>query len=165
MQPLSYRAMVFAYNVHRNQKRKYLGNPYTDHLAEVAALVATVAPPMLLQEALAISWLHDTREDQGVRHETLVAEFGPLVAMGVDYLTDQEVGNRATRKALARERLAAAPGWIQTIKVADCISNTRSVCEHDPKFATVYRGEILALEEVLTKANPFLRERLIAQLI
>ena len=161
---LAFRAMVFALDAHRLQTRKYLGNPYSDHLAEVAAIVATVMPAELLQIALAVSWLHDTREDQNVAHATLVREFGEVVAEGVNFLTDQEEGNRTQRKALARQRLASAPHWVQTIKVADCLSNTRSIFEHDPKFAVVYREEVLALEAVLTKANPHLKSRLRAQL-
>ena len=39
---IAFEAMSFAKSVHAGQVRKYTGNPYTDHLAEVAGIVATV---------------------------------------------------------------------------------------------------------------------------
>ncbi|NLD69639.1 MAG: guanosine polyphosphate pyrophosphohydrolase, partial [Limnobacter sp.] len=39
---LAFDAMMFARQVHSRQVRKYSGNPYVDHLAEVAGIVATV---------------------------------------------------------------------------------------------------------------------------
>jgi guanosine-3',5'-bis(diphosphate) 3'-pyrophosphohydrolase len=64
------------------------------------------------------------------------------------------MGNRAERKAASRARLAAAPGWVQTIKCADLISNTSSIVKHDPKFAVTYLEEKRLLLDVLTKADP-----------
>lgn len=157
---LVFEAMHFAHCAHREQTRKYLGNPYTDHLAEVVAISATVLPLQYLHSGMAVGWLHDVREDQDVSHEVLVEKFGTTVAEGVRSLSDLERGNRAHRKRLARERLAQAPGWVQTIKLADCLSNAPSILQHDPKFAVVYTNEVLALAEVLTKANPLLHRRL-----
>ena len=148
---LAYDAMMFAREAHKDQRRKYTGNPYTDHLAEVAGIVATVDSSA---EALATAWLHDSREDQGVTGEEIEHKFGMRVAVGVALLSDFETGNRAERKAASRARLADAPGWVQTIKCADLISNTSSIVQHDPKFAAVYLEEKRLLLEVLTKADP-----------
>jgi GTP diphosphokinase / guanosine-3',5'-bis(diphosphate) 3'-diphosphatase len=122
---LGFEAMIFAYDVHASQVRKYTFNPYTDHLAEVAGYVAVSVPKPLIGAATAVAWLHDSIEDQNVAYAELVRRFGYLVANGVWHLTDREVGNRATRKALACQRIAKAPGWVQTVKVADGISNYR----------------------------------------
>lgn len=135
---IAYAAMQYARIVHRSQKRKYTGNPYVDHLAEVAGIVATVSTEPL---HIAVAWLHDCVEDQGVTYVFLVEQFGYDVANGVALLSDMEEGNRATRKRLSRERLASAPDWIQTIKCADLISNTSSIVKHDPTFAKVYLEE------------------------
>ena len=120
----AHRAMLFARTVHADHVRKYTGNPYVDHLAEVAGIVATVAPFGSMSLMTAVSWLHDCVEDRGVEVGTLKATFGLEVAQGVAALSDMETGNRAERKAASRERLAAADGWIQTIKCADLLSNT-----------------------------------------
>lgn len=152
--PLAFRAMMFARAVHQDQRRKYTGNPYIDHLAEVAGIVATVDDT---PESIAVAWLHDCREDQGVTGEEIEHRFGMRVAVGVALLSDFETGNRAERKAAGRVRLASAPGWVQTIKCADLISNTGSIVMHDPDFAVVYLEEKRLLLDVLTAADPRLR--------
>lgn len=162
MNSLAFDAMVFAHRVHATQVRKYTGNPYIDHLAEVAGIVATVTNQQ--REAtpgtmIAVAWLHDCVEDQGVTPFQLRAiDMPETVIEGVMLLSDLEEGNRAARKAASRTRLAAAPGWVQTIKCADLISNTSSIVKHDPKFAVVYLEEKRLLMDVLTKADTRLLE-------
>lgn len=155
-----FQAMAFAMEKHAGQVRKYTGNPYSDHLAEVAGIVAAVAAGLTVPAWLAIAtaWLHDCVEDQGVTKQEIGALFGPRVATGVMLLSDLETGNRAERKAASRDRLAAAPAWVQSIKVADLISNTSSIVKHDPKFAQTYLAEKRLLLGVLTKADPRLLE-------
>lgn len=161
MSKLIFRAMTFAREAHAKHERKYTGEPYFIHLAEVAAIVASTLPPdqFGFEEAVATAWLHDTVEDCGVTLKQIEDLFFFRVALGVSGLTDVEVGvNRAERKAKARERLAACSGWIQTIKCADLISNTSSIVKHDPKFAKVYLEEKRLLLDVMDKADPRLRE-------
>mgnify|MGYP000985881344 CR=1 FL=1 len=155
MSDLAFRAMLFAREKHASQRRKYTNNPYADHLAEVAGIVSTVSawhPEPLVTQAAA--WLHDCAEDQAVQVDELKRLFGMPVANAVLLLSDLEQGNRAERKAASRRRLAAAPGWVQDIKVADLISNTSSIVMHDAKFAVVYLEEKRLLLDVLTLANP-----------
>lgn len=157
MSNLAFRAMQFAREAHKDHVRKYSGNPYFDHLAEVAGIVATAdIHPSALPLVLAVAWLHDYVEDinpNGGQY-VLTNEFESyLVVEGVMWLSDLEQGNRAERKAASRERLARAPGWVQTIKCADLISNTSSIVMHDPKFAVTYLEEKRQLLAVLTKAD------------
>lgn len=162
---IAYDAMMFAREAHKNQKRKYTGNPYTDHLAEVAGITASVAPSITasvdhMQVMIATAWLHDYIEDINPQEGgtwgwwDLDQTFGTPVADAVRLLSDLETGNRAERKEKSRIRLAGAPAWVQTIKVADLISNTSSIVQHDPKFAVVYLEEKRLLLDVLTKADP-----------
>ncbi|MCP1404300.1 HD domain-containing protein [Achromobacter insolitus] len=153
---LAFDAMSFAREIHKDQRRKYTNNPYTDHLAEVAGIVATVADDLMAPYDVicATAWLHDCVEDQAVCLWDIESQFGTLVAIGVSGLSDIEQGNRAERKRLSRERLAQCSDWIQTIKVADLISNTSSIVQHDPKFAVTYLEEKRLLLDVLTKADP-----------
>lgn len=159
---LAFRAMQMAHELHREQRRKYTNTPYTDHLAEVVAIAMScgwhqsqIHPDTLM----AVAWLHDAIEDQGATFEMLRDAFGQEVAHGVVLLSDTESGNRAARKAAARVRLSNAPGWVQTIKCADLISNTASIVERDPSFAVVYLREKRMMLEVLDKADPRLRQR------
>jgi (p)ppGpp synthase/HD superfamily hydrolase len=161
---LAFRAMQFAMEVHKDQKRKYTNAPYFGHLAEVAGIVAAAHDgheswfSAHLQHVVAVAWLHDCMEDQAVSDEMLADKFGLRVLGGVQLLSDLDGGNRAERKAASRARLAVAPGWVQSIKCADLISNTKSIVMFDPKFAVVYLEEKRLLLDVLTKADPRLVE-------
>lgn len=174
MTNFAFEAMQFARAVHSRQQRKYTGNPYADHLAEVAGIVAAVASTSIpwdvvgglegrVDRMIATAWLHDSVEDQGVTKDELVERFGEIVAIGVMLLSDTELGNRATRKAAQRTRLAAAPGWVQTIKCADLVSNTSSIVMHDPKFAVTYLEEKRLLLGVMKHADPRLHAMACAQ--
>lgn len=155
-------AMRLARLWHKQQKRKYTGDPYFIHLAEVAAITSTVFMGQLIQDdAVSVAWLHDAVEDQGVSESQLYdCGFSQNVVSGVLALSDLEEGNRATRKAFQRERLSRSPGWIQTIKCADLLSNLSSIVFHDPQFARVYVKEATALVYVLVLANKELKDLL-----
>lgn len=150
---LAYEAMIFARKAHKDHVRKYTGNPYADHLAEVAGIVATVAHD---ERMIAVAWLHDCVEDVGITLDQIEDKFGFDVAIGVSGLSDLETGNRAERKQKSRDRLALCSDWIQTIKCADLISNTSSIVKHDPKFAVTYLEEKRLLLAVMNRADPYL---------
>jgi (p)ppGpp synthase/HD superfamily hydrolase len=152
------RAKVFATAAHAavGQTRKYTGEPYVVHPIEVACIVENAGGT---EAMVAAALLHDVLEDTGVTFDLLVEQFGSEVAELVLWLTDvskPEDGNRSTRKALDRQHSAAAPAAAQTVKVADLISNTRSIVAHDPGFAKTYLEEKRLLLDVLTKADPLL---------
>lgn len=151
------KALTFATAAHAavGQLRKYTHEPYWVHPQEVAAMVAEV--PGATAEMVAAAHLHDVVEDTGVTLELIRKEFGDEVATLVGWLTDvsrPDHGNRAQRKAVDRAHTAGAPAEAQTIKLADLISNTRSIVEHDEKFAKTYLAEKRLLLEVLTKGDP-----------
>lgn len=153
------RAAQFANAMHGaiNQRRKYTGDPYIVHPAEVAGIVATVTDDL---DVIAAAWLHDVVEDAGVSIDTIHKIFGARVAGMVSDLTDisrPEDGNRAARKAVDRDHSAAAGADSQTVKLADLISNSRSIIEHDRAFARVYLREKELLLNVLAKGHPLLR--------
>ncbi len=160
------RARIFATAAHAavGQLRKYTFEPYIVHPREVAGIVEEIGGT---PEMIAAAWLHDTVEDTGVTIETIREEFGVEVAELVGWLTDvsrPDHGNRAQRKAVDRAHTASAPAAAQTIKLADLISNTRSIVAHDPKFAETYLAEKRALLEVMTKGDTRLRERALSQI-
>ena len=155
------KARVFATAAHAavGQLRKYTFEPYIVHPAEVVSIVRTVPHTDAM---LAAAWMHDVVEDTGVTLETIRAEFGNEVADLVGWLTDvsrPDHGNRAARKAVDRAHTASAPAEAQTIKLADIISNTRSIMEHDEKFAKTYLEEKRLLLEVMTKSDTSLLNR------
>lgn len=149
------KAIRFAEEAHRGQLRKYTDAPYIEHPLAVAEMVAKVQHHAYGPKSMAdfdrenlnenqacVAVLHDVVEDCGVTLSTLEAAFGRTVANGVDALTSRkEEGNRATRKAKDRERIAAAPNWVKTIKIADMLHNMKTIVEFDKNFAHVFMHE------------------------
>jgi len=158
---LEHTAMQFAELAHAGQQRKYTGEPYITHPAEVAELVRSVPHT---EAMLAAAWLHDVVEDTSVQLGEIERIFGSVVAGLVADLTDVSKpsdGNRKTRKAIDLQHTAKASPAAKTVKLADLISNTRSITQYDPNFAKVYLAEKAALLEVLKEGDLilFLRAR------
>ena len=150
------KARIFAVAAHSavKQVRKYTNEPYWVHPQEVADIVAGV--PGSTPDMVAAAWLHDVIEDTGCTYTDIHMAFGADIATLVGWLTDvskPEDGNRAHRKAMDREHSAAAPAEAQTVKLADLISNSRSIMAHDPAFAKTYLEEKRLLLAVMTKGD------------
>lgn len=158
------RALAFAAEAHGSvgQTRKYTGEPYINHPVEVMEIVRGVEHT---DEMLAAALLHDTIEDTPTTREDVEREFGPKVAALVMELTDQcHEGNRATRKAAEAARLGTISPEAQTVKIADFISNSRSIVEHDPGFARVYLREKVRVLSVMTDGDPSLYAQALRQI-
>jgi (p)ppGpp synthase/HD superfamily hydrolase len=152
------RARRYAENAHSaiDHRRKYSGRPYVEHLERVARRVADVTDDPL---AIAAAWLHDVVEDTPATLHDIEREFGSAVAQLVAALTDvgPECGNRDSRKAIDRERLAKAPAAAQTVKLADLLDNAEDIAQHDRHFSRVYLREMRAAVDVLTRGDAALR--------
>lgn len=147
------KALEFATKAHHGQARKYTGEPYIKHPIEVMQIVSTVDHT---EEMLAAALMHDCIEDCGITYEEIAREFGVIVAWYVDDLTDVSKpidGNRQKRKEIDRQHTAQAHENSKTIKLADLISNSRSIVKHDKDFARVYIKEKELLLEVLTEGD------------
>lgn len=162
--PVIEEAMKFAWKKHIRQIRPYSGEPYFNHLVEVAVTLhwAGCGP-----QVIAAGFLHDVKEDQGVRHVELVDKFGAHVAQLVDEVTnvaeDKKLGNREFRQSLEREHLAGASYGGKSIKLADILSNTRDIVDVNPSFAPVYLKEKLLLVPLLKGGHDGLWELALLQ--
>lgn len=144
-----FRAYEFAKKAHEGQVRKYTSETYINHPVEVMSIVASVPHT---EGMLAAALLHDCVEDCDVSLFDIDWEFGVDVRCLVGDLTDVSKpsdGNRAERKAIDRKHTANASVEAKTIKLADLISNSQSICKYDKKFAKVYMQEKELLLEVL----------------
>lgn len=125
-------AARFAAEKHADQKRKgAAGEPYINHLIEVAQLVSTAVPEPDANLVMA-ALLHDTIEDTGVTAVELAERFGQDVAALVVELTDDKSLPEAERKRLQVEHAPKLSVRAQTIKLADKISNLRSILSSPP---------------------------------
>ena len=146
------KALAYATDAHKGQVRKYTGEPYIVHPIEV---METVSRVMDDPEVKAAALLHDVVEDTPVSIKDIEDVFGPRVAALVSDLTDvskPEDGNRA----LDRQHTAKASPDAKTVKLADLISNGKSIIKDDPNFAKVFMKEKAALLEVLTEGDAIL---------
>jgi hypothetical protein len=158
---LVHRAREFAVGQHTliGHRRKYTKLPYSEHLKNVAHLVASVTDD---EEMIAAAWLHDVVEDTTATLEDVEGAFGKGVAGLVEWLTDVSRpgdGNRVARKAIDRAHLARADRRAKTIKLADLIDNCEDIVKHDPRFGKVYLQEMGALLMVLDEGDPRLHEK------
>ncbi len=152
-----FKAWRLATMAHATQTRKYNGDRYIVHLAEVAALTNIFTDGDV--DAICAAWLHDIVEDQGYPLSKINDDFGDTVALYVDFLTEKrpEGYNRKQRHILYNEQLGNAPEAVQCVKAADIISNVGSIAKNDPKFAVSYIPEKQATLNVLTKLSPSVR--------
>lgn len=153
------KAEVFARAAHGaiDQRRKYDGSAYVNHCAEVASILVEFATGPVSQEQIAAAWLHDTVEDTRITLDDIRDVFGPDVELLVEALTDvsrPEDGNRRVRKQKDLDHTAAGPVEAKSIKLADLISNSRSIVQHDPDFARVYLHEKARILAVCEDADP-----------
>jgi (p)ppGpp synthase/HD superfamily hydrolase len=120
-------AFDYACRKHAAQRRKgERGEPYVNHLAEVANLVAEAssgADADLIIAAL----LHDVVEDQGVKRDEISALFGEPVATIVMEVTDDKSLPKADRKRLQIEHAAHISVPARILKIADKTSNLRAI--------------------------------------
>lgn len=155
------KAYIFAMAAHAavGQKRKYTGEDYINHPVEVSDILRKAV--LVNDEMHAAALLHDTVEDTDVTLGLIEKEFGKCVAALVEGLTDvshAHDGVRWMRKKIDREHTAKQSAACKTIKLADLISNTKSIVQHDREFAKVYIKEKEALLEVLKEGDPILYE-------
>lgn len=116
---------------HAGQRRKgAAGEPYIGHLLEVAALVAEADEHNT--DLIVAALLHDAIEDQPISRETIADQFGERVAKLVEEATDDKSLPQAVRKQLQIETAAAKSRDAKLIKLADKISNLRSVAASPP---------------------------------
>ena len=126
------RAWNFSAERHAKQKRKGdAQEPYVNHLAEVAELVAT-ATEGRDANLVAAAVLHDTVEDTATLPGELASIFNADVADLVSEVTDDKRIDKAERKRLQVEHAAAKTARAKIRKLADKTSNLRSLAKSPP---------------------------------
>src|SRR5258708_38713877 len=121
------RAWNFAAQRHTTQRRKGdAQEPFVNHLAEVAELVAT-ATEGRDANLVAAAVLHDTVEDTATLPGELASIFNADVAGLVAEVTDDKRLDKAERKKLQVEHAAAISARAKILKLADKKSNLRKL--------------------------------------
>jgi len=158
-EPTILRAAHTAAQWHASQRRKgKAAEPYVNHLIEVAFLVGNAGGST---DAIVAAYLHDAVEDQNIAPAFIAEMFGEPVAGFVLEVTDDKALPYAARKAQQVRTSAGKSPEAKLIKLADKISNVRSVARDPPEDWSPERcrayvswcGEVVA---GLRGASPFL---------
>jgi guanosine-3',5'-bis(diphosphate) 3'-pyrophosphohydrolase len=121
-----FEALALAAHAHRAQTRKGSGEPYLNHLIDVAAILTRVAG-VTDADILIAALLHDVVEDTPVTAAEVESRFGPRVRALVDALTDDKSLPKLERKRLQIEHMRSAEHDAKLIKVADHCSNVATL--------------------------------------
>jgi len=133
------RAADAAARWHVHQKRKgAAGEPYINHLLEVASLVAE-ATAGNNPKAVVAALLHDAIEDQEVPRELIAREFGDDVAILVEEVSDDKTLEKHHRKRIQVETAHKKSDDAKRIKLADKTSNLRAITFSPPPDWSVKR--------------------------
>jgi (p)ppGpp synthase/HD superfamily hydrolase len=119
-------AAEFAAHRHTGTPRKARPDePYVNHLAEVANLLA-FATDGADAELVAAGWLHDTIEDTDTTREELAKKFtGRVVSLVVEVTDDMSLPKAQRRQKQIEDAPDKSQG-AKLIKIADKISNIRA---------------------------------------
>jgi (p)ppGpp synthase/HD superfamily hydrolase len=122
-------ALVYAAQLHAQQRRKVTNTPYIAHLLGVAALVLEAGGNE--DEAIA-ALLHDAVEDQGgaMTRAEILQQFGATVVAIVDGCTEPEPKPEQSwreHKLQYLEQLRSAKPAVQRVALADKLHNARSL--------------------------------------
>jgi GTP diphosphokinase / guanosine-3',5'-bis(diphosphate) 3'-diphosphatase len=129
----------FAARKHTHQRRKNIEDiPYINHPLEVADLLSS-AGGITDEDILCAALLHDTVEDTGTRIAEIESLFGPVVAGYVTEVSDDRSLPKEERKRLQVQHAGSLSPGATLIKLADRISNLRSIMAEPPKGWTIGR--------------------------
>ena len=124
---------------HVHQRRKGPGQePYLNHLLEVASLVAEATGGQDAELVIA-ALLHDAIEDQEIPQSLIEARWGRGVAELVAEVTDDKTLSQADRKQRQIDDAPKKSSRAKLLKLADKVSNLRSIAGGPPANWSVKR--------------------------
>ena len=133
MDGLFLKALVFAAEKHKNQRRKDAdASPYINHpiaLANILVNEGSITDINVLCGAI----LHDTIEDTETTKEELIQQFGEKITSIVLDVTDDKTLLKAERKLKQIEHASHASHEAKLVKLADKISNLRDILSSPPR--------------------------------
>lgn len=160
------RAAKIASEAHRNQKRKYSGDPYVMHPMRVAGRVILLMSATPIE--IAAAWLHDVIEDTQMTEKDLEDRGMPKAV--IDYVValtnpssrmDKSI-SRKERKEKDVEHLSKQSVWTKKIKMIDRIDNLTELSFDDASFMALYCQESKVLAEAIGNADENLKGEILS---
>lgn len=170
MDELLQKVIGFARQAHGDQQRKFVDEPYINHLVRVMEICKQYNSDIAV---LSAALLHDVLEDTAVTgeeikkfllpllHEKKATHTVNLVKELTDIYTKKQYPewNRRKRRSKETERLGQTSSEAQTIKYADIINNSLDIKDAETDFARVFLFECRALLNAMTHGDSRLHER------
>ncbi|WP_366882596.1 YqiA/YcfP family alpha/beta fold hydrolase [Sulfuricurvum sp.] len=158
------KVLEFAARAHGEQKTP-MGYPYLAHIVSVASEIIAASSELNSDEldlAISCALLHDTIEDTATLFEEIEAEFGEQVAHGVSALTkNKSLSSKEEQMQESLKKLLQQPKAVQSVKLADRISNLSNVPAHwDEAKKKKYALEAQMIYDALKEAHLSLAMRL-----
>lgn len=170
MDELLQKVIGFARQAHGDQQRKFVDEPYINHLVRVMEICKQYSSDIAV---LSAALLHDVLEDTTVTRVEIKKFLLPLLNEKkaihtvnlVEELTDiytknqYPEWNRRKRKSKEAERLSKTGSEAQTVKYADIIDNSLHIKDAETDFARVFLSECRALLKAMTRGDSRLHEK------
>ena len=139
MTDLFIKAVAFAADKHKNQRRKDAeASPYINHPIALANVLANEGG-ITNKDVLCAAMLHDTIEDTETTEAELRLVFGDKIASIVLEVTDDKSLDKAARKQMQIEHAPHISIEAKMVKLADKICNLRDVLASPPAGWTLER--------------------------
>ena len=142
------KAKQFATEKHKNQVRKFSGEPYVNHPIRVSQLVLKYSKEDNLSKMVAAALLHDTVEDTDTTYAEIQKEFGPAVAVLVKELTSEPDIKESKAEYLSNKMFMMSDQAL-LIKLADRLDNVTGIKNTPVEFSQRYIKETKIILESL----------------
>jgi (p)ppGpp synthase/HD superfamily hydrolase len=155
------KAIWFAKEKHKDQKRKVTGLPYITHLSGVALLLKIFKKSKNLDELIAAGYLHDTLEDTKTNYEELLTFFGPLVAsLVLEVTNDKSKYTKATKMSYMQQKMLNMSSYALSLKLCDRLHNITDYPTRDTLVETVELIDFIEKNRSLSKTQQTLVEEI-----
>ncbi len=141
------KALEFALQKHKGQKRKWNNIPYYRHPISVAKNIETYKKSKNIELLMTAALLHDTVEDcEDVSLQEIAEKFGYYVAALVDELTSNEWEIKKLGKTeYLKNKMAKMSSYGLVIKLSDRLDNVKDLSTTSETFQKKYTKETLEI--------------------
>ena len=129
------KAFEYAKEKHKNQKRKITGEPYINHIIDVANILKENGAD---EETITVGILHDTVEDTDATIQDIKEKFGSKIAKMIDCESEKKSLPYRERKAEHMARVSKSSYNTKLVNCADKVSNLKSLI----KCYNIYNEQI-----------------------
>ena len=144
------KAKKISKEAHKNQTRKFEGEPYFVHPERVAQIIFDNKDSKHINELVSSGYLHDVIEDAGIPFEFLKKEFGYMVASIVLEVTnEQTLMIKYGKKNYMSNKVLTLTNYGLIVKLSDRLDNVSDLHLANQKFRKKYIDETEHLLQIL----------------